>query len=107
MASQFLPGPRTLTLQITDPEVGDQVSASVYLTATNSSGAPSVATGGISAAQSATGNAQTFALTINVPTAGTYYAWVIVYINGASYAIFPQTGTLTIGNVTVTQGTWS
>jgi len=107
MATTFLPGMRTLTLQITDPEVGDQVSASVYLTATNSSGAPSVATGGISAAQSATGNAQTFALTINVPTAGTYYAWVIVYINGASYAIFPQTGTLTIGTIQVTMGTWS
>jgi len=107
MATTFLPGPRTLTLQITDPEVGDSVSASVYLTATNSSGAPSVATGPISGAQVATGSAQTFNLTISVPTAGTYYAWVIVYINGASYAIFPQTGTLTIGTIQVTMGTWS
>jgi len=38
-------GTRTLTLQITDPEVGDSVSASVYLTATNNQNAASVATG--------------------------------------------------------------
>ena len=106
MAQQFLPGTRTLTLQITDPEAGDQVSASVYLTATNSSGAPSVATGSISAAQVANGNGQTFALTINVPTAGAYYSWVIVYINGFAYAIFPEGG-LTIGQIQVSQGTWS
>ena len=100
-------GTRTLTLQITDPEVGDSVSASVYLTTTNNSGAASAATGAVSGAQTSNGSPQTFALTIVVPTNGTYYAWVVVNINGAAYAIFPQASTLTVGQVTVTQGTWS
>jgi hypothetical protein len=79
----------------------------VYLTATNNQGAPSVATGTVSAAQTSTGSPQTFALTVSVPQNGTYYAWVVVNINGAAYAIFPQSSTLTVGQVTVTQGTWS
>jgi hypothetical protein len=100
-------GTRTLTLQITDPEVGDSVSASVYLTATNNQNAASVATGVVTAAQNSNGSPQTFALSISIPSNGTYYAWVVVYINGAAYAIFPQSSTLTVGQVTVTQGQWS
>ena len=100
-------GTRTLTLQITDPAVGDSVSASVHLTTTNNQSAPSAATGPVSGAQTSNGNAQTYSLTVAVPANGTYYAWVIVYINGAAYAIFAQAGTLTIGVVTVTQGSWS
>jgi len=100
-------GTRTLTLQITDPEVGDSVSASVYLTATNNQNAASVATGVVTAAQNSNGSPQSFALTISIPSNGTYYAWVVVYINGAAYAIFPHSSTLTVGQVTVTQGQWS
>jgi hypothetical protein len=103
----FLPGTRTLTLQITDPEVGDSISCYVYLTS-DSAGNNVVGTAGTAtAAQTSNGSAQTFAPQVSVASAGTYYGWVAVLKNGALYAVFAQTNTLTIGNITVSQGAWS
>jgi hypothetical protein len=102
----FLPGTRTLTLTITDPEIGDSISCYVYLTSDSAGNNVVGSAGAATSSQISNGSAQTFTPSVAVATTGTYYGWVTVQKNGATYAVFAQ-GSLTIGQITVSTGTWS
>jgi hypothetical protein len=82
-------GLRTLTLQVTDPVSGDSVACFILLSS-DSAGKNVVATGTVTPSQTSTGGAMTFTPTVNITTAGTYYAWAAVQINGTVEAIYAQ-----------------
>jgi hypothetical protein len=110
----FLSGLRTLTFTVTDPEVGDTISFSVYLTTTNSATATPAYTGGSTPSQTTTtstaGTPLTFAPTVNVGATGNYYAWVVMTLTNSAgvttTTVYAQ-AQLTIGSIAVTVGTWS
>lgn len=108
MANIVVPtGQRVLTVPITVVPAGQAFSASVYLSS-DSAGLNSVAAGSQVTAPTSTGVAQNVALPVAAPASGSgLYAWVVVYVNGAYWGTFSQINTVTIGGVTVGQGTWS
>ena len=103
---QLNPGNHVLTVPITMLPAGQAGQAYVYLSS-DAAGNAIVATGSTTSFSS-TGSAQNVALPVSVPSGGgSYYAWVVVYENGIAIGVFPQTNTVTVGQVSVGQGTWN
>ena len=108
MASiELNPGSHTLTVPITMMPASQSGSAYVELTS-DSAGSNQVASGTPTNFTS-TGAAQNVAMPITVPSGGSgiYYVWIVVSENGIVVGAFPQSNTITVGQVTVGQGSWS
>ena len=100
------PGSHTLTVPITMLPTGQAGSA--YVELTSDVGGSNQIAAGTPTGFTSTGVAQNVAMPITVPVGGgIYYVWVVVTENGIVIGAYSQSSTITVGQVTVWQGSWS
>lgn len=95
------------TVPITALPAGQTVAAQVYLSS-DSAGLTQVGNTGALSSNYSSGTQQNVVCPMTPPSnANGLYVWVVVYLNGQFYATFNQQNTVSVGSVTVGQGTWS
>jgi plastocyanin len=89
-------GLRTLTVQVVDPESNDSVACYVFITSDAAGQNVVGSAGAITPTQiSSNGGPMNFTPQVNIASPGTYYAWLVLEVNGNVYAVYSQ------GQVTV------